>query len=242
MSIRKIIEINEELCTGCGQCVLDCAEGAIQIVNGKAKVMTDSLCDGLGACIGGCPEGALRIIEREAAPFDEEAVHTHLARQKKAAAPTLPCGCPGSLAQQLGPLGSAPATGGCPSARAAQSSAGHWPVKLRLMPETAAFLRGADLLLAADCAPVVCPDFQTLRQGKVTLLSCPKFEDTESLAQKLMQICRQHAPRSITVVRMEVPCCATLARWVDTAVDQSGQSIPVQHICLGRDGRPVGTD
>lgn len=250
---RKIIEIDEERCNGCGQCVLDCAEGAIRIVNGKAKVISDNLCDGLGACLGGCPQDALRIVERMAPAFDEKAVQTHLAEQKT---PPLHGGCPGSLAEQL----HRPA-GGCPSSRPMNvhpgaghmgqaEHAGHWPVKLRLMPGSAPFLSGAHLLLAADCAPVVCQDFSTMAQGKVVLTSCPKFEDTEALSQKLTEICAGLAPSRITVLRMEVPCCQRLAQWVNEAVARAAQQgaqpgvqpVPVTHLCLGRDGRLLGID
>lgn len=235
---RKVIEIDEERCNGCGQCVLDCAEGAIRIVDGKAKVISDNLCDGLGACIGGCPQDALHIVERLAPPFDEQAVHAQLEAQKT---PPLACGCPGSLAQQL----HKPASG-VPVSGASAPGVGHWPVKLRLMPTTAPFLAEAHVLLAADCAPVVCQDFASLASGKVVLTSCPKFEDTEALAQKLTEICVTQRPSRITVLRMEVPCCQRLAQWVNEAVaraeQECGQSVPVTHVCLGRDGRLLGIE
>lgn len=271
---RKIIEINEERCNGCGQCVLDCAEGAIAIVDGKAKVISDHLCDGLGACIGACPQDALHIVERLAPPFDEKAVHAHLEAQKQ---PPLACGCPGSLAQQLHrpaphststASGSQAAASGCPSARpfvtaaegtpahasghkspfapATGGGVGHWPVKLRLMPASSPFLAGAHLLLAADCAPVVCQNFAGLASGKVVLTSCPKFEDTEALSQKLTEICLTQRPARITVLRMEVPCCQRLGHWVNEAVaraeQECGHAVPVTHLCLGRDGKLLGLD
>lgn len=273
---RKIIEIDEERCNGCGQCVLDCAEGAIRIIDGKAKVISDNLCDGLGACIGGCPQDALHIVERLAPPFDEKAVHAHLEQLNPAPSP-LACGCSGSLAQQLHqPLPSdspknMPDSGtmvsrrGCPSSiplnlaqpnshgahdaqlpAEATASAGHWPIKLRLMPASAPFLAGAHLLLAADCAPAVCQNFARLARGKVVLISCPKFEDTDALAQKLTEICVTQKPSRITVLRMEVPCCQRLAQWVNEAVarasEHSDQPVPVTQLCLGREGQLVGID
>lgn len=221
--LRKIIEIDEERCNGCGQCVLDCAEGAIAIVDGKAKVIADHFCDGLGACLQGCPQDALHIVEREADPFDPAAVEAHLHAKGMPAAPhasslpgaalpPLACGCPGSAARSFaeGPAGG-----------------GHWPVKLRLVPAHAPFLDNAHLLLAADCAPAVFPGFHTLAQGKVVLTLCPKFEDNAAMLQKLADICANRHPQSLTALRMEVPCCKGLESMAREAVRQAGSACPL---------------
>ena len=159
--MRKIIEIDEELCNGCGQCIIDCAEGAIQIIDGKAKVISDNLCDGLGACIGNCPEDALKIIERVAEDFDEEAVEKHLEEQKKEAGEpeTMACGCPSSQIQAFPGASPCEAANKPTEVASAESALGHWPVQIRLIPPTAPFLKGADLLIAADCVPVAYPHF-----------------------------------------------------------------------------------
>lgn len=224
---RKIIEIDEERCNGCGQCVLDCAEGALAIVDGKAKVISDHFCDGLGACLQGCPQDALHIVEREAAPFDEQAVHEHLhaaSAEKVPAAsaprPLLAQGCAGSLAGTFASAG----------------GASHWPVKLRLLPAEAPFLKGASLLLTADCAPAVFPGFHALAQGKVVATVCPKFEDVPALTQKLAAIFQTRELHDITALRMEVPCCQGLERMVREALRQSGATCPVASLCMGRNG------
>ncbi len=216
--IRNIIEIDEERCNGCGNCVADCAEGAIAIVNGKAKVVSDSFCDGLGACLGRCPVDALRVIQREAAAFDEDAAMAHVAKQQK-------------IAEQKRPL---PMHGGCPGALAMGGAP--WPVKLRLVSADAPFLRGADLVIAADCAAPVAANFQKYAKGKITLIGCPKFEEGGLLAPKLTQIFRTAKPKSCTVIRMEVPCCGGLVQALRTAYAESGMAFPLKEITLGRDG------
>lgn len=231
--LRKIIEIDEERCNGCGQCVLDCAEGAIAIVDGKAKVIADSFCDGLGACLKGCPQDALRIVERDTDPFDPEAVEAHLHAKKNepAAQPAplpgaapLACGCPGSAARSFA---DSPAGGG------------HWPVKLRLVPPHAPFLKGAHLLLVADCAPAVCQGFHALAQGKVVLTLCPKFEDTAAMQQKLADICAGQHPGSLTALRMEVPCCQGLEKVAREALRQSGAACPLTVFTASCDGKKL---
>ncbi|BDV01985.1 4Fe-4S ferredoxin [Thermodesulfomicrobium sp. WS] len=230
MPTRTIIHIDEAKCTGCGACIVNCAEGALAIVDGKARIVRDSFCDGLGACLGHCPEGALTLIEREAEPFDEEAALAHAAR---AAAP-LACGCPGSHAMTL----HAPAAAPEASAPAAAASAlGHWPVKLRLIPESAPFLRGASLLLLADCAAAASPALhRQFLPGRAVALACPKFEEREANREKLARILGEAGIRDLTVLEMEVPCCAGLSSLAAQAIGQAQCSIPARRVILAREG------
>ena len=251
-AMRKIVEIDEELCNGCGECLPNCAEGAISIVDGKARLKADKLCDGLGACLGHCPMGALNVVEREADEFDEEAVHHELAAMKQAEpAPTLGCGCSGSSMMTM----DRPAGGGCPGSRAAsldrpagghgapaqdapatESSLGHWPVKLRLVPPEAPFLRGAEVIIAADCAPVALPGFNQRLAGKVVMIACPKFDDPQPYLQKLVQMFRSLGIRKAQVLRMEVPCCTGLAALVKQAAEMAGTGVPVEDLVVTRMG------
>lgn len=250
---RNIIEIDRDRCNGCGQCVLDCAEGAIAIIDGKATVVSDSYCDGLGACLSGCPQGALSIVQREAAPFDEEAALRHAASSRTEARADAPKGCPGSAVRTFperhsgnasgntpasGPAtmsGSAPAFGTAPGAPDPFAGARSWPVKLRLVPPSAPFLRNADLLLAADCSAAASPHFHELAAGKVVLIACPKFE--EGVRDRLTELCRVARPASLTVLRMEVPCCRGLAAACRDAASACGDAFPVHERIMGCDGR-----
>ncbi len=244
-TMRNIIEINEDLCNGCGQCILDCAEGAIHIVDGKAKVIADHLCDGLGACLSGCPTGALKIIQRPADAYDEKAVEEHLARQGKAHGHTHGHG----HKHGHGGCPSAAPGGGCPSSRpmnlpmgpggmAAPSGGGntHWPLKLRLMSPDAPFLQGARLLLAADCTAFAAPGLQALKPGRVCLIACPKFEGMEPLVERLVEIFTRANPAEVLVARMEVPCCQVLSRACAVAKEQAGSSVPVTEVIVTRTG------
>lgn len=234
MATRKIVEINEELCDGCGQCVLSCAEGAIEVIDGKAKIVKDSYCDGLGACLGECPQGALKIIEREADEFDPEAVEEYLKekeQREEAAAGPMACGCPSSQIQVFDaackeanrPVGQ---TGG-------SSALTHWPVQIRLVPAKAPFLKGAHLLVAADCTPVAYPDFhRDFVQGRVVLLGCPKFDDVNEYVQKFAEIFETANIRSVTVLDMEVPCCSALPAIVKKGMKASGKTIPLEEVTV----------
>jgi NAD-dependent dihydropyrimidine dehydrogenase PreA subunit len=200
MVIRKIVHIDEELCNGCGQCIPKCAEGALQIVNGKAKIVSETYCDGLGACLGQCPQGAITVIEREAAEFDEKAVEKHLAED---------------------------------TARPSQTPVKpQWPVKINLIPRQAPFFNQANLLIAADCAPVAYPDLQKNLPGKRILIGCPKFEDARGYAEKLREILKLNDVASVTVVHMEVPCCSGLKWAVDKALQESGKQVPVKRYIM----------
>ncbi len=242
---RKIIEIDEEKCDGCGLCVPGCAEGALQIVDGKAKLVSEVYCDGLGACLGECPKGAIRMVEREAPAFDEAAVHRHLADAEKPRA--APAGsrpkCPGSQVQSfslpLVEMNSGPASASVDAGQAesdAVSALRHWPVQLRLIPPGAPFLRGAHLLLVADCVPVAMPDFQRLLAGRAVALACPKFDNAQDHAARLTAILAEAAVASVTVVRMQVPCCSGLRSIAQAAINASGRQVPLGDIVISTRG------
>ncbi|HAR94366.1 MAG TPA: 4Fe-4S ferredoxin [Deltaproteobacteria bacterium] len=237
---RKIIEIDEERCSGCGQCAEACAEGAITMVDGKARLMSENFCDGLGACIGECPEGALRIIEKESEEFDPAAVEEHLKSQTTSLpldqdAPA--CGCPSQGIQIFPsriPEEGSSGEGARPNVPSALT---HWPVQIRLIPPTAPFLQKADLLIAADCTALAYAGFhRDLLPGKVVMLGCPKFDDVEDYLGRFVEIFKSAGIRSITVVDMEVPCCSKLPLLVRKAVSLSGVGLPVEEIVISRKG------
>jgi len=237
MGKRKIIEINEELCNGCGQCILSCAEGALKIVGGKAKVVSDIFCDGLGACLSGCPTDALKIVEREAPEFDEKAVEEHLHKMKAAVKKPEPvaCGCPSSQIRTFQP--SACDTANTPKTQRGVSSLSHWPVQIKLVPPTAPFLKGASLLVAADCTAFSYPDFHDLMKGKALMIGCPKFDDAEAYVAKFAEVFKTADVKDVTVAIMEVPCCSMLPRIVQAGLDMSGKKVPVKQIVIGTSGR-----
>lgn len=231
---RKIIKIDEELCNGCGQCVPSCAEGALVIEDGKARMIADKYCDGLGACLGECPMGALSIEEREADDFDEIAVEEHLAKQKKPQQPApIAGGCPSANIARFQPAPMAPAKAGeIPSALS------HWPVQIMLVPPTAPFLKDADLLVVADCVPVAFANFhQEFLQGKVVMMGCPKFDDVKSYVDKFEAICRESGIRSITTVVMEVPCCSGLPMIVKKGMAQAQSKLPIKEVVISTRGQ-----
>lgn len=248
--IREIVKIDEDKCTGCGLCVPACAEGAIQIINGKAKLLSDNLCDGLGACLGDCPEDAITIEHREADEFDEAAVEEHLAK----AAPSEPggCGCPSAEVKVVPAVAHAGHGGGCPSARmktfdatpegdaeagSRQSQLRQWPVQLHLVPPTAPFLQGADVMLAADCVPFAYADFhKDFLKGKALLIACPKLDNTAPYIEKLTAMIQQSKIRSLTVAHMEVPCCSGLIQLGRQAIAASGVDVPFETINFGIQG------
>ncbi|MBP1729781.1 MAG: hypothetical protein H6Q55_210 [Deltaproteobacteria bacterium] len=240
---RKIIEIDEGRCSGCGICATACAEGAIEIKDGKARLVSDIYCDGLGACIGECPEDALTIVERESEEFDAEAVEEYLKGRthQEAPQPTLACGCPSSHIQTF-----APGTEKAPHkpvdirTASAASALAHWPIQIKLIPPHAPFLKGADLLVAADCTAVAYPDFHnTLLPGKAVLIGCPKFDDVDEYVQKFVDIFKQAGVNSVTVVDMEVPCCSKLPALVRHAMTLAGKDIPFNEIVIGVRGQIV---
>ena len=226
--LRKIIKINESLCNGCGICVEACHEGAIGLVDGKARLMRDDYCDGLGDCLPACPTGAITFEEREAAAYDEAAV-----KAAKAKPDTLPCGCPGTQARAL----ERPAAPAAPAQTAEQSQLRQWPVQLKLVPVNAPYLSGAHLLVAADCAAYAYGGFhRDYMRGRVTLIGCPKLDDVD-YSEKLTAILKQNEIKSVTVVRMEVPCCGGIEHAVKTALQSCGKMIPWQVVVLSTDGR-----
>ncbi len=288
---RRIISIDEKKCTGCGQCIPDCPEGALQVIDGKARLVSDIFCDGLGACIGTCPEGAISTVERDAEPYDEKSVmatiteqgapvirahlehlaghgqrelynqaieyliensipipdHTPPERLKSSDSDTPGmakgrniCGpesreghpfaaCPGSAAMRIHRPGPASGGRGHPAAGSRESALRQWPIQLSLLNPSAAYFDNADLLVAADCAPFAFPDFHDmLLSGKILIIFCPKLDrDIDGYIEKLAEIFRRHTIQSITVARMEVPCCGGVRYVVDKALGKAGKSIPV---------------
>ncbi len=250
MSTRKIVQIDETKCNGCGLCVPSCAEGAIQIVDGKARLVSDVYCDGLGACLGTCPEGAITIVEREAAEFDEAAAHRHAAQLRRAhqAGPPRPGNCPGTrveefrlepappraAAQRLSTDGAAGSAAASPDA---VSALGHWPIQLHLVPPSAPFLRGADLLLAADCVAFALADFHDrYLRGRAVAIACPKLDQTQPYLEKLAAIFARAPLRSLTVVHMEVPCCMGLLRIAQAARRAAGVEVPLREVVISTRG------
>jgi NAD-dependent dihydropyrimidine dehydrogenase PreA subunit len=249
MAVRQIIEIDDELCDGCGDCVSACAEGAIQLIDGKAKLVRDSYCDGLGACIGDCHAGAISIIEREAEEFDEDAVAVHLAEIQRttttAPAPQLlnlvnphlgsgGSGCPGARSQTVQP---APVSAAGEISKET-SQLRHWPIQLHLVPPTAPFFRGADVLLAADCVPFAVPDFHRRYLAEHSLaIACPKLDSNQEVyLEKLVTMIDGAGVESIHVMVMEVPCCSGLVRLVDQARKRSSRHLPIRCTVIGTDG------
>jgi len=238
--LRKIIEIDEELCNGCGQCVPACAEGAIQVIDGKARLIKEQYCDGLGACLGECPTGALKVIEREAEEFNEEAVQEHLYAKEHDASKeeaTMPCGCPSTQIQTFASPGVGRAEKRPVTRESAVSALSHWPVQIRLVPPTAPFLQGAHLLVAADCTPVAYPNFhRDFLEGKAVMVGCPKFDDAEAYIQRFADIFKTAGIKDVTVVVMEVPCCQGLPVIIKKAMELAGKSIPLEQITISRRG------
>lgn len=238
---RKIIEIDEERCDGCGQCILSCAEGALAIVDGKAKVISDNLCDGLGACLGECPQNALQIVEREAEAFDEEAVEVHLTAQQKDESPkekVMACGCPSTQIQNFSPGPSEQIK--ARSSQGGGSALSHWPVQIRLIPPDAPFLKGADLLVVADCVPVAFPSLhRDLLQNRVIMIGCPKFDDADEYIEKFAAIFRTSGIKSLTTVVMEVPCCSALPVMVQKGREKAGSQLPISRMVVSTRGRII---
>ena len=244
--VRPVIEIDEERCDGCGLCIPSCHEGALEIREGKARVVADRLCDGLGACLGECPRGALRVVVREAPAFVPPAAASPArppARGALAAAPgSAPGsegGCPGGRVRVLRPLPgiAAPAVPIAAKAAASQSPLRHWPVQIRLVPPHATFLDGADLLVAADCVPVALPTFHSrLLPGRAVMIGCPKFDDLQEYSRRFAALFATADVRSITVAVMEVPCCQTLPLAVRQGLAASGRDVPMELLVVGVDG------
>jgi len=231
-TVRRIVHIDEDRCDGCGLCIPNCAEGALQIIDGKARLVSDVYCDGLGACLGHCPQDAISIVEREAAEFDEEAAMEHVRRLQVNEGEELACGCPGSAARTLRresrPHDASPDLA---------SELCQWPVQLALVPAGAPYLKGADLLVCADCAPFAYANFhRDFLKGRAIVVGCPKLDDFRMYRDKLEAIFREARPASITVAHMEVPCCFGLKHLVSEALRAAGGDIPVTEVTIGVDG------
>jgi Pyruvate/2-oxoacid:ferredoxin oxidoreductase delta subunit len=236
MATRKIVRIDEEKCNGCGLCIPNCAEGAIQVVDGKAKLVSDKFCDGLGACLGHCPEDAITIIERQAEGFDEKAVEVHLHNRREVQPKPQPkpqpefTGCPSSRVLQFQvpkPIEKANAT---PS----ESALSQWPIQLKLVPVNAPYFEDADLLIAADCVPFAYANFhQDFLRGKALVVGCPKLDDIHLYKEKLTAIFKANSIKSVTVPFMEVPCCFGLVKATEDAIEASGKNIPLKKVKIG---------
>ena len=231
---RRIIEIDQDKCNGCGACAAACHEGAIAMVDGKAKLMRDDYCDGLGDCLPACPTGAISFVEREAAAYDEAAVLANKQEKMQREGMRLPCGCPGTQMKTIrhtvpSDIEAAPA--------AAQSRLSQWPVQIRLVPVNAPYFDGAKLLIAADCTAYAYAAFhERFIKGHITLVGCPKL-DSVDYSEKLTEIIRDNNIKSVTIVRMEVPCCGGLEFAAKTALHNSGKFIPWQVVTISTDGR-----
>jgi NAD-dependent dihydropyrimidine dehydrogenase PreA subunit len=251
MAVRKIVTIDEELCDGCGDCVPSCAEGAIQMIGGKAVLLADNLCDGLGACLGECPRGAIKIEERDADEYDEEAVHNHLTHLPELRSVDLTSMLSGPAIPR--PTGG----GGCPGSRtmhfptasvAAQAPAGselrQWPIQLHLVQPTAPYFQGADLLLAGDCCAFASGEFhQRFLRGKALAMACPKLDQGRDIYRnKLTAMIDQAGLNTVTVLIMEVPCCGGLLSLAQEAVAAAGRKVPIKKIVMGVQGQVLSEE
>lgn len=247
---RKIIKIDEDKCDGCGQCLPGCPEGALQVVDGKVRLVKESYCDGLGACLGHCPQSALKVIERSAEEYDAQAVLAHLEKESPELAekhrehlraygmeePGVAQTGTGCQSEQLMTWDTDKSSGQTEAA-GGYSGLGQWPVKLYLIPPTAEFLKNADLVFVADCVPFTRSSMHSdFFRGKAVAAGCPKFDDIAAYKEKIDQILESVNIKSITVVYMEIPCCSGYVRLVNDAVNRSGQDIPVEVIQIGVNG------
>ncbi len=236
--LRKIIQIDEEKCNGCGACAAACHEGAIGMVNGKAKLMRDDYCDGLGDCLPACPTGAITFTVREAAAYNEAAVAENKAKKENEKKEchsngALPCGCPGSNSKRIVREEKAE----CNNIPAAESRLSQWPVQIKLVPVNAPYFDGAKLLIAADCTAYAYGAFhERFIKGHITLVGCPKLDNAD-YSEKLTEIIKNNDIKSVTVVRMEVPCCGGLEHAAVTALKNSGKFIPWNVVTVSTDGR-----
>lgn len=237
MVMRNIVKIDEDKCNGCGQCVTACAEGAIQIIDGKAKLVSEVYCDGLGACLGTCPEDAITIEQREAEEFDEAATEAHLSEQRKAKSREMPV-CPGVAVRDLKPRARTE-----PSAESAPSRLSHWPVQLRLLSPAMPCFADADLLLVADCVPFAMGDFHDkLLKDNSVAVGCPKLDDVEFYIEKVAAILKANKLKSLSVVHMEVPCCSGMTHIAREAIARSEVKIPFEDITIGINGEICKTE
>jgi len=241
MTVRKIVKIDEAKCNGCGQCESKCAEGALRIIDGKARLMKEEYCDGLGACLGTCPQDAITVEERESEAFDQAAVEAHLAPSSKPnvahAAEHAAGGCPGSRAMQFKRPAAEKSGPAAESSGGGESALGHWPVQLALVPVVAEFYQDAELVLTADCAAYAAGDFhRRFLKGRAVAIACPKLDDLSPYVEKLAEIFRRNRIRGLVLIRMEVPCCGGIVRLGQEAAVLSGRVLPIREVTLGVDG------
>ncbi len=248
MAVRKIVHINEDKCDGCGLCVPSCAEGAIKIIDGKARLLADNLCDGLGNCLGECPRDAIEITERDAVEFDEEAVQNHLEKEGKTMNHNHGTpqhhhgggGCPGSRMMEINRQENAQAAASVSSGDIEvkiKPQLQQWPVQLMLVPQNAPYFENADLLITADCVPFAYPNYHLeLLKGKKVVVGCPKLDDVQYYAEKLTAIVRDNKINSVTVAFMEVPCCGGIVRAAEQAIMDSGKDIPLHRVRITING------
>jgi len=235
--MRNIVKIDEDKCTGCGQCVTACAEGAIEIIDGKAKLVSEVYCDGLGACLGTCPEDAITVEQREAAEFDEAATEAHLAEQQKAKSQSAPV-CPGMAARSLKPQARAQS-----GSEPVPSQLSHWPVQLQLVSPAMPCFADADLLLVADCVAFAMGDFHNkLLKDHSVAIGCPKLVNVEFYIEKVAAILKANKLKSLSVVHMEVPCCFGLTHITRQAIARSDVKIPFEDITVGINGEICKTE
>lgn len=237
MVLRNIVNIDEEKCNGCGQCVDACAEGAIKMINGKAKLVSEVYCDGLGACIGHCPQDAITVERRDADEFDEQATKAHLAEKKSS--PLSDFVCPGLMARNLRDKTEPTKNASVPVA----SQLSHWPVQLKLVSPQAPYFANSDLLLVADCVPFAMGDFHNkfLKDHSI-VIGCPKLDDSEYYIEKLAQIIKMNKLNSLAVIHMEVPCCSGLTAIANKAIIASKEKLSFEDITIDLQGNIVKTE
>ena len=233
---RQIIKIDEEKCNGCGLCVTACHEGAIGLVDGRARLLRDDYCDGLGDCLPACPAGAIELEKREAVAYNEEEVRKRMEGQ------SLPCGCPGALSMEIrrpaGNVSESVETGQKNHETQTVSQLRQWPVQIKLVPVTAPYFEGAGLLIAADCTAFAYPDIHGFMRNKITLTGCPKL-DSVDYSEKLGEILSKNNIKSITLLRMEVPCCGGIVNAVKNALQYSGKIIPWSVVTISTGGNII---
>ncbi|GAB6149652.1 MULTISPECIES: ATP-binding protein [Clostridium] len=237
--IRKIISINEDKCNGCGICATACHEGAIEIINGKAKLIKDEYCDGLGDCLPGCPMDAITIIEREADEYNEEAVKERMKEREEKSNESLPCGCPGTMAKKIvrKVIKKVKPEEKQISNKEVVSELSQWPIQLNLINPHSEFLSDADLLIAADCTAYSYANFhRDFIKGHITMIGCPKLDDVEYYKEKLTEILRYNNVKSVKVIRMTVPCCGGIVSAVKEAMLNSGVIVPYSEVIIDTDG------
>ncbi len=237
MTVRNIVRIDEDKCNGCGECVNACAEGAIEIIDGKARLVSEIYCDGLGACLGTCPEDAITIEERQAEDFDEEATQAHLAGAGDSPKQGDDFVCPGMRAMNLEPSGD-----GDPAPTGGASQLGQWPVQLKLVSPAAPYFANADMLLVADCVPFAMADFHgRFLKGRNIVVGCPKLDDAQFYIEKLAEIINVNNLNSLTVIHMEVPCCSGLTHIAGQAVARAGVELSFEDITIDLKGKVMNT-